>query len=49
VLGLSVEQIDNAEDMYRSSDKERLSIQYETGDLRAARDRILTQDLRDAH
>jgi CPA2 family monovalent cation:H+ antiporter-2/glutathione-regulated potassium-efflux system protein KefB len=48
-LGLSVEQIDNAEEMYRSSDKERLSIQYETGDLRAARDHILTQDLRDAH
>jgi CPA2 family monovalent cation:H+ antiporter-2/glutathione-regulated potassium-efflux system protein KefB len=46
VLGLSVEQIDNAEDMYRSSDKERLSIQYETGDLRAARDRILTQPAR---
>jgi len=49
VLGLSAGQIDSAEDMYRSSDKERLSIQYETGDLRAARDRILTQDLRDAH
>ena len=49
VLGLSVEQIDNAEEMYRSSDKERLSIQYETGDLRAARDHILTQDPREAH
>ncbi|GFE73226.1 cation:proton antiporter [Novosphingobium sp. TCA1] len=49
VLGLSVEQIDNAEETYRSSDRERLSIQYETGDLRAARDRILTQSLRDAH
>ncbi|KPH57606.1 cation:proton antiporter [Novosphingobium aerophilum] len=49
VLGLSLEQIDIAENTYRSSDKERLSIQYETGDLRAARDRILTQDLRDAH
>nr|WP_086492377.1 cation:proton antiporter [Novosphingobium panipatense] len=49
VLGLSEEQIDNAEETYRSSDRERLSIQYETGDLRAARDRILTQSLRDAH
>ncbi len=49
VLGLSAEQIDNAEETYRSSDRERLSIQYETGDLRAARDRILTQSLRDAH
>ncbi|EQB19359.1 MAG: sodium/hydrogen exchanger [Novosphingobium lindaniclasticum] len=49
VLGLSVEQIDNAEEMYRLSDKERLSIQYETGDLRAARDHILTQDPREAH
>ncbi|TCM17001.1 Kef-type potassium/proton antiporter (CPA2 family) [Novosphingobium sp. PhB165] len=48
-LGLSGEQIDNAESMYRASDKERLSIQYETGDIRAARDRIITQDLRDAH
>ncbi len=49
VLGLSVEQIDNAEEMYRLSDRERLSIQYETGDLRAARDHILTQDPREAH
>jgi len=48
-LGLSIEQIDNAEETYRASDRERLSIQHETGDLRAARDRILTQDLRDAH
>ncbi|WP_395330036.1 cation:proton antiporter [Novosphingobium sp. BL-8H] len=48
-LGLSGEQIDAAESTYRASDKERLSIQYETGDIRAARDRIITQDLRDAH
>lgn len=48
-LGLSGEQIDAAENTYRASDKERLSIQYETGDIRAARDRIITQDLRDAH
>ena len=48
-LGLSIQQIDNAENTYRASDKERLSIQYETGDIRAARDRIITQDLRDAH
>lgn len=48
-LGLSIQQIDNAENTYRASDKERLSIQYETGDVRAAGDRIITQDLRDAH
>ena len=48
-LGLSLEQIDAAENTYRASDKERLSIQFETGDIRAARDRIITQDRRDAH
>ncbi len=36
-LGISEEQIDHAEDMYRSKDKERLRIQIETGDIRAAR------------
>ncbi|GGB88233.1 potassium efflux system protein [Novosphingobium endophyticum] len=45
--GLSLENIDRAESMYRSSDKERLSLQIEADDLRAARDRIITQPIRD--
>lgn len=48
-LGVSLEDIDHAESTYRSSDKERLSLQYEAGDLRVARDRIITQPVRDEH
>jgi len=48
-LGVSLEDIDRAETTYRSSDKERLSLQYAAGDVRAARDRIITQPARDAH
>ena len=40
--GTSNEAIDRAEDMYRARDKERLKAQIETGDLRTARDRIIT-------
>ncbi|QDZ07350.1 sodium:proton exchanger [Sphingomonas panacisoli] len=40
------DQINRAEDMYRARDKERLRAQYEAGDLRAARDRIITADER---
>ena len=47
-LGLSLEDIDRAEDTYRSRDRERLSLQHESGDLHAARDRILTQPARGA-
>ena len=36
-LGVSAADIDRAEDMYRARDKERLRIQIEAGDLRAAR------------
>ncbi|TXC71520.1 sodium:proton exchanger [Sphingomonas ginsenosidivorax] len=36
-LGVSPADIDRAEDKYRSKDKERLAIQIEAGDLRAAR------------
>ncbi|MGN6817256.1 MAG: hypothetical protein ACTHJR_01140, partial [Sphingomonas sp.] len=39
-------EADRAEDMYRARDKERLRAQYETGDVRAARDRIITIDER---
>ena len=43
------EQIDRAEDMYRARDKERLRALYEAGgDMRAARDRIITSDEREA-
>lgn len=42
-LDVSPEDITRAEDMYRARDKERLAKQIETGDLRAARDRIITQ------
>lgn len=40
---VSPDAIDRAEDMYRARDRERLHKQFETGDLRAARDRIITQ------
>jgi CPA2 family monovalent cation:H+ antiporter-2/glutathione-regulated potassium-efflux system protein KefB len=42
-LDLSPEDIERAEGMYRARDKERLTKQIETGDIRAARDRIITQ------
>ncbi len=40
--GTSQEAIDRAEDMYRARDKERLKMQIETGDIRSARERIIT-------
>lgn len=40
--GVSLEQINRAEDMYRARDRERLTLQIEAGDLTAARDRIIT-------
>lgn len=42
-LGVGVDDISRAEDMYRSRDRERLRKQIETGDIRAARDQILTR------
>jgi CPA2 family monovalent cation:H+ antiporter-2/glutathione-regulated potassium-efflux system protein KefB len=42
-LGIKLEDIDRAEDIYRRNDKERLRIQIEAGDFRAARDRVLTE------
>ena len=41
--GLSEEAINRAEDMFRARDKERLKLQVEAGDIRVARDRIITQ------
>ncbi|MBB4153107.1 CPA2 family monovalent cation:H+ antiporter-2/glutathione-regulated potassium-efflux system protein KefB [Sphingomonas jinjuensis] len=42
-LGVGEGDIDRAEQMYRSRDKERLRIQIETGDLRAARALVAEQ------
>ncbi|GAA3269583.1 hypothetical protein GCM10020258_42400 [Sphingomonas yabuuchiae] len=39
-------EIDRVETMYRARDKERLAAQAAAGDLRAASDRIITQDER---
>jgi monovalent cation:proton antiporter-2 (CPA2) family protein len=47
-LHISNEEIDRAEDMYRARDRERLRLQIEAGDIRAARERIITQSERDA-
>lgn len=44
--GVALAEIDRAEAMYRASDRERLRIQIESGDLRAARDQIITQPAR---
>jgi CPA2 family monovalent cation:H+ antiporter-2/glutathione-regulated potassium-efflux system protein KefB len=45
-LDIEPGEIDNAEDAYRSRDKERLKAQFETGDVRAAIDRVITLDER---
>jgi glutathione-regulated potassium-efflux system protein KefB len=42
-LGVSEADIDRAEEMYRSRDKERLRIQIEAGDIRAARALVAEQ------
>jgi glutathione-regulated potassium-efflux system protein KefB len=42
-LDVGEEEIARSEDMYRARDRERFRKQIETGDLRAARDRIITQ------
>lgn len=42
-LGIGQADIDRAEDMYRSRDKERLRIQIEAGDIRAARALVAEQ------
>jgi CPA2 family monovalent cation:H+ antiporter-2/glutathione-regulated potassium-efflux system protein KefB len=47
-LGTSEEAIDRAETMYRNRDRERLKLQIESGDVSAARERILTQPERAA-
>ena len=42
-MGLSEESIDRAETLYRDNDRERLSKQIATGDIRAAREITLTE------
>ena len=42
-LGLGEQAIQQAEEIYRATDKERLSKQIAAGDIRAAREIILTQ------
>ena len=46
-LGVEDTEIDRTEDLYRRKDKERLRAQVAAGDIRAARDIIITQDERD--
>jgi CPA2 family monovalent cation:H+ antiporter-2/glutathione-regulated potassium-efflux system protein KefB len=46
-LGDSVEDIERAEEEYRDRDAERLAVQKEKNDFRAARDRMITQMTRD--
>ncbi|MFN3552535.1 MAG: cation:proton antiporter [Novosphingobium meiothermophilum] len=41
--GLSAEAISRAEDAFRANDRDRLALQFEAGDIRAARDRIITK------
>lgn len=40
-VGVDEEEIDRTEDLYRRRDRERLRIQYEAGDLAAAREAII--------
>lgn len=41
--GLSQEAINRAEALFRARDRERLALQVESGDIRTARDRIITE------
>ncbi|MDE0877692.1 MAG: cation:proton antiporter [Sphingomonas bacterium] len=47
-LGIDKTSIETTEDRYRSIDGERLKAQFETGDIRAARETIITQTERPA-
>ena len=47
-VGVDGPDIDRAEDKYRRNDRERLRAQVDTGDLRAAREVMLTQEAREA-
>ena len=41
--GVALGEIDRAEAMFRARDRERLKLQIEAGDIRVARDKIITQ------
>jgi len=45
-IGVDQAEIDRTEETYRRNDKERLRVQSETGDIRAARGIMITQDQR---
>ena len=47
-LDISNDEIDRAEEMYRARDRERLHAQVEAGDIRAAREAIITEARADA-
>lgn len=47
-IGIDQVEIDRTEDLYRARDRERLRLQHEAGDLRAARDVFITQSEREA-
>ena len=42
-VGVDGDEIRRTEDLYRARDRERLKIQYEAGDLKAAREAVLAQ------
>ena len=42
-IGVDLENIERAEDMFRANDRERLKLQFESGDIRTARERIITE------
>ncbi|MEO0032595.1 MAG: hypothetical protein RIS94_2353, partial [Pseudomonadota bacterium] len=43
--GLSQEAVNRADDAFRIRDRERLTMQIESGDMRVARDRIITETI----
>lgn len=43
-MGLSLQEIERAENIYRTRDKERLEVQLEGGDLRAGKERFMPKD-----
>jgi CPA2 family monovalent cation:H+ antiporter-2/glutathione-regulated potassium-efflux system protein KefB len=47
-LDIADEEIDRSEQHYRNRDKERMKVQIETGDYRAAAARMIVQDRRDS-
>jgi CPA2 family monovalent cation:H+ antiporter-2/glutathione-regulated potassium-efflux system protein KefB len=45
-LGLGAEEIDRAENVFRDSDSDRMREQLVSGDVRSAREQILTEPAR---